>query len=113
MGIYDPVLIAPKVSDFGHHLQRAIVRFGSSRLSDRETEIVQLVLRGNCNKTISARLNISTETVKVHRKRIYTKLGVATHGGLFSVFFAALTHIPMESDTDPLMWLPTGFRPAI
>ena len=74
---------------------------------------MQLVLMGHCNKAIATLLNISTETVKVHRKRIYTKLGVVTHGGLFSVFFAALTHTPTGCETDPLAWLPVGFRPAI
>jgi DNA-binding CsgD family transcriptional regulator len=113
MGAHDRSITPPQLTDFGLHLRQAMQQFGSSRLSQREAEIVQLVLVGHCNKSIANLLDISTETVKVHRKRIYTKLGVMTYGGLFSVFFAALAHAPAGLKTDPLAWLPAGFRPAI
>ena len=95
------------------HLKRAVALFGSSRLSDREAQIVQMVLRGHSNKSIANTLAISAETVKVHRKRIYSKLGVMSQGGLFSVFYEALSQTPPGADADPLHWLPPGFRPAI
>ncbi|UCG14131.1 MAG: response regulator transcription factor [Deltaproteobacteria bacterium] len=48
----------------------------SPLLTPRETEILQAITEGMGNKEISESLNISTETVKSHIKRIYKKLKV-------------------------------------
>src|SRR4051812_32732258 len=45
-------------------------------LSKRETEILDLLTQGLANKEIADRLGLSTETVRVHLKRIYDKLHV-------------------------------------
>jgi DNA-binding NarL/FixJ family response regulator len=45
-------------------------------LSRRETEILDLLTQGLANKEIADRLGLSTETVRVHLKRIYDKLHV-------------------------------------
>ncbi|MBZ5499379.1 MAG: helix-turn-helix transcriptional regulator [Acidobacteriia bacterium] len=45
-------------------------------VSPRETEIVELILRGFSNKEISGRLFISVDTVKKHSYNVYRKLGV-------------------------------------
>lgn len=45
-------------------------------LSDRETEIAQLVAEGLTNKEISDKLSISQNTIKTQLKSIFTKLGV-------------------------------------
>jgi two-component system, NarL family, response regulator YdfI len=46
-------------------------------LTQRETEVLDLLAQGLANKQIAARLNISEHTVKFHVSSIYTKLGVA------------------------------------
>ena len=46
------------------------------RLSDREAEVVGLVVRGNTVARIAELLFISENTVRTHTKRIYNKLGV-------------------------------------
>jgi DNA-binding NarL/FixJ family response regulator len=48
----------------------------SVHLSQRETEVAQLIAEGLANKEIADRLGISTETVRGHLKNIYEKLHV-------------------------------------
>jgi LuxR family maltose regulon positive regulatory protein len=45
-------------------------------LSKRELEVLQLIADGLTNQEIAARLYLSTNTVKVHTRNIYGKLGV-------------------------------------
>jgi DNA-binding NarL/FixJ family response regulator len=47
-------------------------------LTERESQVMQLVARGLANKQIAAALSISEHTVKFHISSIYTKLGVAS-----------------------------------
>jgi DNA-binding CsgD family transcriptional regulator/N-acetylneuraminic acid mutarotase len=48
----------------------------SNDLSEREREILSLVAKGSSNKEIARDLHISTNTVKVHLRNIFTKFGV-------------------------------------
>jgi FixJ family two-component response regulator len=47
-----------------------------SALTQREREVLELVVRGKMNKQIAAELGIHERTVKLHRTAITTKLGV-------------------------------------
>jgi len=51
-------------------------------LSDRETEVLQLLVTGLANKEIADKLNISTYTVITHRKNISLKTGIKSVSGL-------------------------------
>ena len=52
-------------------------------LTDREVEILELVLAGLQNADIASRLNISANTVKYHVRNVFTKLGVESRVQLF------------------------------
>ena len=47
-------------------------------LTERETQIVSLLIKGLLNREIGERLGISTRTVEVHRARAFKKLQVHT-----------------------------------
>lgn len=87
------------------HLKTSFEAFGSSVLSPREAEIVRMILRGHSSKAIAIEFNNSPETIKVHRKRAYTKLGVASQGELLSIFLQALSRMPPTAKGDPLAFL--------
>ena len=48
----------------------------NAQLSDRELEVIRLIVTGKCNHEISAILHISESTVKFHINNILGKLGV-------------------------------------
>ena len=47
-------------------------------LSERETEVLALMVQGLANKNIADRLNISEHTVKFHVSSILSKLGASS-----------------------------------
>jgi DNA-binding CsgD family transcriptional regulator len=83
-------------------LRQAHLHFGASILTDRERDVVQLLLRGNSAKAIARLLSISPETARNHLKRIYPKLGVASQAELFALFFKALERVEPGFAGDPL-----------
>ena len=61
--------------------ERAANRLAKSRaetLTPREREVIDLVVQGNRNREIARLLDISLQTVKVHRMRGMAKMGVAS-----------------------------------
>ena len=52
------------------------------QLTNRETEILRLIVKGYLNKEIADKLNISHNTVLTHRKNIIAKTGIKTVSGL-------------------------------
>jgi DNA-binding NarL/FixJ family response regulator len=51
-------------------------------ISNREQEIVNLILKGKSNKEIEDTLFISLKTVKNHVYKVFKKVGVQTRGQL-------------------------------
>jgi two-component system response regulator DctR len=47
-----------------------------AELTDREREVMSLVIQGLANKLIADQLNISVRTVEVHRARVFEKMNV-------------------------------------
>lgn len=72
-------LIAAMADDDARAEQDAARRSHTERLatlSDREAEVMQLLVAGKPNKVIADELSIAIRTVEVHRARIFEKLGV-------------------------------------
>lgn len=56
------------------------------RLTDREVEIVQAVVRGLSNAAVGAELYLTEKTVKNHLNRIYAKVGVRSRTELVAAW---------------------------
>ncbi|MFY9511295.1 MAG: response regulator [Rubrivivax sp.] len=52
------------------------VRRALAELTEREREVMQLVIEGRPNKSIADQLAISVRTVEVHRARVFEKMNV-------------------------------------
>lgn len=80
--------------DHTHHNQRQQERLVARRLSgltEREREVLELIVAGKLNKQIADVLNISIKTVEAHRGRIMDKMGVRSVAELVQ---AVLTQKP-------------------
>jgi len=97
----DPAIVDP--SDFRHRLQHAQKAFGSSILTPREREVIELVLLGHSTRLIAEKLGISGETVKLHRKHAYHKLDISSQAELFYLFVDALANHTGGAQHDPLL----------
>jgi DNA-binding NarL/FixJ family response regulator len=75
-------MIAAKVLDYFQHRQQKDKELDESNLTEREKEILQLLMKGNSYKEIAAAIFISVETLNSHIKNIYRKLNVHSRSEL-------------------------------
>jgi len=71
----------------------AFENFGEGVLTRREREVVRMVLRGHSSNSIGRQFQITTGTVKIHRKNIYAKLGISSQSELFSHFISYMSGV--------------------
>ena len=71
-------------------LHSALDNFGSSLLTEREAQVINLVLHGHSTKSLAEKLSISVETIKLHRKHTYAKLEITSQAELFYLFLDSL-----------------------
>jgi LuxR family maltose regulon positive regulatory protein len=90
-------LVAGWQSRYGSQTPQVARSALSESLSNREGEILKLIIRGLSNKEIAQTLAIAPETVKTHVKHIFVKLGVEKRTQAVSraqsLGFAALVHL--------------------
>ena len=95
----DDLLSAIKVAEERDRdrLQRAAERKAVSKLIDtlteRQKEVMELVVRGHLNKNIAALIGTTEKTVKVHRGRVMKKMGVRS--------VAELVRLTSKVNTEP------------
>ena len=72
-----------------HARERELYRARLRRLSPREREVMEHVVRGRRNKQIAADLRIAMQTVKQHRGKVMEKMGVSSVADLVRAVEAA------------------------
>lgn len=93
----------PGSADLRGQLHRALRHFGESLLTEREAQVINLVLHGNSTRRVAEKLSISVETVKLHRKHAYAKLEVSSQAELFYLFLDSLMSAEDYSGGDTLV----------
>ena len=71
-------------------LTQCFENFGNDLLTERERQTTQLLLRGFSTKAIARRLEIAPGTVMVHKRNLFSKLGITSQYELFSLFIDTL-----------------------
>ncbi|MGB3313882.1 MAG: LuxR C-terminal-related transcriptional regulator [Albidovulum sp.] len=72
-------------------VNRTLQSFGADVLTDRERDVVQLLLKGHSAKSIAQLLDISAGTAGIHRSNIYRKLEITGQGELFLKYLNLLS----------------------
>ena len=60
-------------------LKQQLLNYGQDKLTAREQDVMQLLIRGYSSKEAAQVLSISPETERVHRKNIYAKLVITSY----------------------------------
>lgn len=71
-------------------IERAFRTIGEGALTPRERQVVAFTLKGHSAEAIGKILGISSGTVRIHRRNIYSKLRINSQGELFSAFLGAM-----------------------
>lgn len=70
--------------------QEAAEMFTNTVLTPRERDIVRLIFLGFPNAKIAEKLDLSVNTIKNHRKRLYSKLDITTERELLLKFMRGI-----------------------
>lgn len=88
-GRLDLEVVNAALKAMGHKFKSLKLQLAGG-LSQRELEVLRLIARGNTNKAIATKLNLSVKTVSHHVQHIYNKLDVSTR--------SAATLFAMQND---------------
>jgi DNA-binding CsgD family transcriptional regulator/N-acetylneuraminic acid mutarotase len=86
-----------------------------NELSEREREILRLVATGASNKEIAQQLFITTNTVKVHLRNIFAKIGVAsrTEATVYAIREGLIQVEGVPRVEEPVAALPMPMEPTL
>ena len=87
-------LIRAEAASLDQRVRRGMRNFAADALTEREHELVMLMLRGHSTKSTAIEMDISPGTAKIHRQNVYSKLHVSSHAELFSLFIDHLRSTP-------------------
>lgn len=74
-------------------LERLFMSFGQGVLSERERQVIRLVLLGHSSTSVALNLGVALPTVKSHRRNAYAKLEISSQAELFALFMTSVREI--------------------
>jgi DNA-binding NarL/FixJ family response regulator len=105
--VYFSPSIAKRLSREASH-RSATKSVAATKLTKRESEVLQLVAEGGTNKHVASELGISVKTVEKHRQHLMDKLGIHDTAGLTRF---AISSGVIESNVQ-LTIIESGLRPT-
>ncbi|MBK3745313.1 hypothetical protein G3A39_39720 [Paraburkholderia aspalathi] len=81
------------LANYNDPIDRALNSMGGERLTNRERQILKLVIRGMPSELIAKQLDIGRETVKSHRKNAYQKIDISSQVELLARMLDHMTGI--------------------
>jgi len=76
-------------ADIERKIRAAFSNLQYAHLTEREQQVAHLLLCGHSVKSSAKQLAISPETVRMHRKHLYSKLQIGSQAELFALFIAS------------------------
>lgn len=89
--------VLPDSASLRSAVEQAMASVGGDRLTRRERQVAELLLKGLDTEAIAAALEIGSGTVKNHRKHLYGKLRLGSRAELFNLFLNHLITAPVEA----------------
>lgn len=85
-----PLMAGQTASDIEATIEQAFQTIGEGLLTPRERQVVEHTLKGHSAEAVGKILGISSGTVRIHRRNIYSKLRISSQGELFSEFITSM-----------------------
>jgi len=89
LGVQDSGKEAVDSADMERKIRAAFNNLQHAHLTEREQQVAHLLLCGHSVKSSAKQLSISPETVRMHRKHLYSKLNIGSQAELFALFIAS------------------------
>lgn len=84
------------------YMEKVLESFGRNILTDKEYEVMQLLLRGHSMKFMAERLHRSIDSIKKYHSSIYQKLNISSQRELMPLFIGAVELYPEFGSGDSL-----------
>ena len=90
-------------------VEHVLANFGKDLLTKKEYQACQLLLQGYSTKNIADLMNIGYETVKMHKKNIYSKTYMSSQAELLALFIDILQQEDLDPELDLLQQYVNSF----
>lgn len=87
----------------GINVEQLLNNFGKDLLTKKEYQLCQLLLQGHSAKAIASIMEISYETVKMHKKNIYGKSFLSSQPELLGLFIDTIQQANLDPEVDYLL----------